>query len=233
MCFSHHSRGALARVFAAIGRTGVDTLVYTHTGFTVEEFRNDRATYIGDQDDYLFVAIHLTAEEFTHVAADLVSATNTTARLHAPVKHVFDTAVAQLERWLLHDGWSIEDGILVRVAPAAESTTGVRDRLLEDLDSSRLDPDGSIARALEQSSRTFASPEPDYNAAITHVRIALETLGRAAARDRGSTQDTWGAALAFLRGDNVLEASEEEILARVYTFISPGAHVPRGVRTLP
>ena len=135
-------------------------LCTTHTGFTVEEFRNERAAYIDDQDDYLFVAIHLTAEELTQVAADLVSATNATARLHAPVKHVFDTAVGQLERWLLHDGWTIEDGFLVRVAPAAETTTGVRDKLLEDLDSSGLDPGGSIARALEQSSRAFASMEP-------------------------------------------------------------------------
>lgn len=227
--FSHHSRGALARAFGTLDRGAVDSLVYTHTGSTVEEFRQSRATYFVDQDEYLFVAIHLTDAEFTLIAADLVSATNTTIRVHAPVKHVFDTAVNQLERWLLHDGWAIEDNHLVRVAPAAEITTGVRDRLLEELGSSGLDPDGSIADALEHSSRAFASAPPDYNAAITHGRIALETLARTAARRRGSTTDTWGAALAFLRDVSILDTDEEQILARIYTFISPGAHVTRGV----
>lgn len=229
MSFSHYSRGALAQVFATIDRIGVDTLVYTHTGLTVEKLRRARAKYIADEDDYLFTAIHLTDDELTRVAADLVSTTNTTVRLHAPVKRVFDTAVDQLDRWLLHDGWTIEEGHLVRVAPAAETTTGVRDRLLDELGSSGLDPHGSISNELEQSSHAFTSMPPDYNAAITHVRIALETLCRTAAPARDSTPDTWGAALARLRATNVLETEEEAILARVYTFISPGAHVPRGV----
>lgn len=227
--FSHHSRGALARAFGTIDHGAVDSLVYTHTGSTVEVLRRQRATYSVDQDDYLFVAIHLTDAEFTLIATDLVSATNAAIRVHAPVKRVFDTAVDQLERWLLHDGWVIEDNHLVRVAPAAEITTGVRDKLLEELGSSGLDPNGSIAAELEHSSRAFASAPPDYNAAITHGRIALETLARTAARDRGSTTDTWGAALAFLRTDSILDTDEEQILARIYTFISPGAHVPRGV----
>jgi hypothetical protein len=67
------------------------------------------------------------------------------------------------------------------------------------------------------------------------VRIAFETVARRAAavieaRKSGNYPDyPWGKALQLLRADGVIEPQEEEILARVYTFISPGAHVPRGV----
>ncbi len=40
---------------------------------------------------------------------------------------------------------------------------------------------------------------------------------------------TWGKALHLLRTTGVIEPQEEEILSRVYTFISPGAHVPKGI----
>ena len=76
---------------------------------------------------------------------------------------------------------------------------------------------------------------PDYNGSTTKVRIALETVARRAAaavarkKGGGYPNDSWGKALQFLRSDGVIEAGEEEILARVYTFISPGAHVPKGV----
>ena len=43
----------------------------------------------------------------------------------------------------------------------------------------------------------------------------------------GYPDDSWGKALQFLRAAGIIEPQEEEILARVYTFISPGAHVPK------
>jgi hypothetical protein len=48
---------------------------------------------------------------------------------------------------------------------------------------------------------------------------------------KGATypEDSWGRALALLKAQAVIEQAEEEILARVYTFASPGAHVPKGV----
>ena len=76
---------------------------------------------------------------------------------------------------------------------------------------------------------------PDYNDSTTKVRIALETTARRAATQRAAAggapypADTWGNALAYLRNAGVLEVDEEQMLARVYTFISPGAHIPAGV----
>jgi hypothetical protein len=54
-------------------------------------------------------------------------------RADAPTKHVFDSRVGDLERWLLHDGWVADSGAFVRVTPAAEDVTGIRDKLAEDV----------------------------------------------------------------------------------------------------
>jgi hypothetical protein len=53
----------------------------------------------------------------------------------------------------------------------------------------------------------------------------------AAAKKKGGgyPEDSWGKALQLLRSSGVIELEEEQILSRVYTFISPGAHVPKGI----
>ena len=100
---------------------------------------------------------------------------------------------------------------------------------------SGLDEDSAIEKAVEDSSKNFVAEPPDFNGSTTNVRIALETVARRAARTTakklggGYPEDSWGKALQFLRSSGVIELSEEEILARVYSFISPGAHVPKGV----
>jgi hypothetical protein len=44
-----------------------------------------------------------------------------------------------IERWLYHDGLSVNDGRLVALAPAVKEATGIRDRLLEESAASGLD----------------------------------------------------------------------------------------------
>ena len=100
---------------------------------------------------------------------------------------------------------------------------------------SGLDADGAIKAAIDNSSKDFVAQPPDFNGSITKVRIALETIARRAAAalatktGKSYPEDSWGKALQFLRLAGTIEPSEEEILARMYTFISPGAHVPKGV----
>jgi hypothetical protein len=151
------------------------------------------------------------------------------------VKHVFKSGIEELERWALHDGWIVENGTLVRVTPAAEEATGIRDKFLQDIQTSGLDADSAIKTAVEDSSKNFVAEPPDFNGSTTKVRIALETVARRAAvavakkKGGGYLDDSWGKALQFLRSSGVIEGQEEEILARVYTFVSPGAHVPKGI----
>jgi hypothetical protein len=156
-------------------------------------------------------------------------------RSGAPTKYVFDGHWRELERWLLHDGWLIEDGQLVRVGPAAEEATGIRDALIDELAASPVDQDGGIRSRIEDSGQAFVREPPDFNASVTNVRIALEATARRAALFRSQhggasyPSDTWGTALAYLQNAGVLNVDEEQVLARVYAFISPGAHVPTGI----
>ena len=83
-----------------------------------------------------------------------------------------------IERWLFHDGLSVNDGRLVALAPAVEEATGIRDRLLEELAASGLDADRALDRALNEAAEAFRSQPPDFNESTTKVRIALETIAR-------------------------------------------------------
>ena len=59
-------------------------------------------------------------------------------------RYVFDGHFRTFARWLLHDGWIVENHRLVRVAPAAEEAAGIRDALIDELAASELDTTGDI-----------------------------------------------------------------------------------------
>lgn len=223
MEFSHQSRGTMAQVLAVSSDDAVRTFIYKHLGVIASKLQRPR------------VIMKEAAPEVVRSMLVELLAGNKVLRAAAPVKHVFDDAVGELERWALHDGWIIDGTTLVRVTPLAEEVTGVRDKLMEDLATSCLDEDGAIRAALDDSSKDFVAQPPDFNGSITKARIALETVARraagrlASAKGEAYPEDSWGRALAFLKSQGVIEQVEEEILARVYTFVSPGAHIPKGV----
>jgi hypothetical protein len=220
MVFSHQTRGTIVQILTTISADGAEAFVYKHLGVKASSF--------------LPVVAGAPPEALRAMVTELL-ANNKLVRSAAPVKHVFESGVDDLARWALHDGWIVENGALLRVTPAAEEATGVRDKFLQDLAASGLDADGAIKAAVENSSKDFVAVPPDFNGSTTKVRIALETVGRrgaaAIAKKMGGRypEDSWGKALQFLKATGVIEPQEEEILARVYTFISPGAHVPKGV----
>jgi hypothetical protein len=102
-------------------------------------------------------------------------------RHNAPTLHVFDSRVRDAERWLFHDGWSVNDGRLVALAAAVDEATGVRDLLLDELAASGLDTDHALDGDLNEAAQAFRSDPPDFNESTTKVRIALETVARRAA----------------------------------------------------
>ncbi len=227
MLFGRQTIGSIAQVFTALSVDTVDVLFYKHFGFRTDHYGSS----VGG---YLQVLESVDDDSLRALLGELVRETPA-IRVSADTMFVFDAAWRELERWLLHDGWTIESGQLVRLTPAAEEVTGVRDSLLEELQSSTLDRDGAITSCIEDAAKMFVADPPDYNSSITKVRIALETAARRsaatlAAAGKGSySNDSWGKALEFLRTTKVLEQEEEQILARVYTFISQGAHVPAGI----
>ncbi len=225
MIFSHQTRGAIAQVLSTISTEGARTFLYKHLG-------------ISERYSFMLILAEAPPDALRAMLSELL-ANNKALRSAAPVKHVFDSSIEDLERWALHDGWIVEEGTLVRVTPATEEATGIRDKFLQDIATSGLDDDSAIKTAAENSSKDFVAQPPDFNGSTTNVRIALETVARRAAmvieaRNSGGVypeylQYTWGKALLFLRTTGVIEPQDEEILTRVYTFISPGAHVPKGI----
>jgi hypothetical protein len=223
MEFSHQTRGTMAQVLAASSDDATRTFIYKHLGIS-----GSKVTPLCD------IMKLATADQIRPMLVELLAA-NKVLRAGASVKHVFDGAVTELERWALYDGWTVEGGALVRVTPLAEEVTGIRDKLTEDLAASSLDQDGAIRAALDDSSKDFMAQPPDFNGSITKARIALETVARraaahlAAAKGAPYPEDSWGRALTLLKNQTVIEQTEEEIVARVYTFVSDGAHIPKGV----
>jgi hypothetical protein len=227
MVFSRKTIGSLAQVLEALSDGAVDVLFYKHFDVRVDSYGYGIGNYLqalqNAQDDQLKA---LVAELFRETSI---------VRNSARYDRDFEAAWRELERWLLHDGWTPESGELVRLAPAAEEVTGLRDRFLQELVASGLDHDGAITKCIDDAAKAFVAEPPDFNNSITKVRIALETTARRSATllagaGRGTYgSDSWGKALEFLRAVGVLEADEEQVLARVYTFISDGAHVPAGV----
>lgn len=220
MIFSHQTRGAISQVLLTISTAAAETFLYKHLG-------------VSQVPSFLPVLASAPPEALKAMLTELL-ANNKLLYAAAPVKHVFKNGIEELERWALHDGWIVENGTLVRVTPAAEEATGIRDKFLQDIATSGLDVDSAIKTAVENSSKDFVAEPPDFNGSTTKVRIALETVARRAAaaiakKKGGYPEDSWGKALRFLRSAGVIEPQEEEILAQVYTFISPGAHVPKGV----
>ena len=221
MIFSHQTRGTIAQVLSTMLPQGAETFLYKHLG-------------VSDVFPLLPMLESAPPEALVAMLTELL-ANNKLLYAQAPVKHVFNSGIEELARWALHDGWIVENDTLVRVTPAAEEATDIRDKFLQDVATSGLDVDGAIRTAVENSSKDFVAEPPDFNGSTTKVRIALETVARraaaATAKKNGGDyrDDSWGKALQFLRSTGVIEIQEEEILARVYTFISPGAHVPKGV----
>ena len=221
MIFSHQTRGAIAQVLSVISPAAAETFLYKHLG-------------VSEVFSFLRMMASAAPESLKTMLNELLT-NNKVLYAAAPVKHVFNSALDDLARWALHDGWIVENGTLVRVTPAAEEATRIRDKFLHDIASSGLDMDGTIKAAVEKSSKDFVAQPPDFNGSTAKVRIALETVARRAAtviaKKKGGVhpEDSWEKALQFLRSSGVIEPQEEEIIARVYTFISPGAHIPRGI----
>jgi hypothetical protein len=142
------------------------------------------------------------------------------------------------ERWndflkcLLLDGFKVEEKTIRRLEPVIESTEAVEDDLTNELDSSSLGSSSEVIQHIKLSAESFKKASPDFNGCLSHSRIALETLVRAIAKDRGSeineSSKVWGKSLSYLQSIGFITNKEEGAISSTYTFISDGVHVPVG-----
>jgi hypothetical protein len=116
-----------------------------------------------------------------------------------------------------------------------EGAQPLEDDLSTELKRSRLAEADEILRTLNNSADPFRKVPPDYNACLADARVALQTLTTAIAKARrvthpGSFDETkWGQVLAYLRVSSSITQPEEEGIAGVFSFVSPGAHTPVGL----
>ena len=222
---TNRSAAGLVQLFGALSRDAVRLLLIKHLNADPEPFTVDHL---------LHIVTTAPADELTGLLVEIVGG-RTVIRADAPTKYVFDARHADLCGQLRADGFDVVEDALVRLLPTAEPVARISDHLEETLAASGLDNDGEITRLLRESSASISAADPDLNDATTKARIALETVARrsaaavATARQQAAPNDTWGSALAFLRAQGIVTLPEENALASVYSLISPGAHVPRGL----
>ncbi|MGH7389894.1 MAG: hypothetical protein ACREM3_10630 [Candidatus Rokuibacteriota bacterium] len=147
----------------------------------------------------------------------------------------YDARWRDLFQCLLLDGYAVENHRLVAIDPNPQGASHVEDALTAELSRSGLPNAVGIVTLLEQSAQAFRQVPPNYNACLSNVRAALQTVATEIAQARqkkvpGSFQaDKWGQVLDYLRTSGLLSKTDEDLITSVYTFISPGAHKPVGL----
>lgn len=198
----------------------------------------DSLLYVGSPYSYfdslretLFGA---TEEQLLALLDELVK-TNGDLRYRVSPHYRHEQRWDDLVRCLLLDGYRVEEKNLVAVDPAIAGAAAVDDDLTTQLRHSRLPESDEIIRIMENSATAFRKVPPDYNGCLSNARVALQTLATGIANVRktthpGSFDETkWGQVLAYLRVSEMITKSEEEGLAGVFGFVSPGAHTPVGL----
>jgi len=163
---------------------------------------------------------------------DEVVSTSGDLRNRVSPRYRFDERWKDFEKCLLLDGFKIEEKTILRLEPIIESTHAVEDDLTNELKSSNLDSSSDVIRSIKLSAESFRKSSPDFNACLSHSRIALETLVRSIAENKGleinEPNKAWGKSLSHLKKTNFIANKEEGAIASTYTFISDGSHVPVG-----
>ncbi len=166
-------------------------------------------------------------EEVARTSGDL------RARINPRYRH--DERFSDLCRCLQLDGYVIENKKIMQTDPSIGDAPPLEDDLIEALKVSGLSETDAIAKKINDSSESFRSSPPNYNACLNDIRVALETLARAIAVTRQVTgappydQTKWGSVVSFLRQVEFITQEEEKGLAGVYGFVSPGSHRPLGI----
>lgn len=150
--------------------------------------------------------------------------------------YVFDDRWDDLSRCLLLDGYMIsEERRLIPIDASSQEQAIVEDELITVLRRTGLGSAEEIVRLLNNSTDDFRKNPPDYNGCMNNARVALQTIATAIAEIRmantGSNLDLskWGQIIAFLRASGFVSEKEEEGLTGVFSFVSPGSHIPVGL----
>jgi len=123
--FSRQTVAAIAQLLTSLDPSFRLTLLYKHPGTTREDVPNKvlglMETLVYGGDDGIFDLV----KEFVTNQSSI--------RTEAPTRYVFDERFEDLEKWLLYDGWRIEERRLIRVGPAVADAAAIQDSSRSDL----------------------------------------------------------------------------------------------------
>lgn len=180
----------------------------------------------------LFAAMRgLDGESATSLLAEVV-ATQGELRQRLKPHYVFDERFRDLTQCLRLDGYEVtQQRELVRLDPTLAESPPVEDDLVKSLLASQAPNRADIVRKINDSAEAYRRATPDYNAALTNARVALQTMARDVAQHLLRPGESfpydmskWGDLIRFLRERDEVSAEEERGLAGVFAFVSPGAH---------
>jgi len=114
MTFGRQTIASVAQLLGALSIDAADTLLYKHLGV-----RWDEVEFTPNMRMRGFLQMLEAQSGSVKSLVDEILREKYAVRADAPTKYVFDGRWREVERWLLHDGWSIEDNQLVRLTPEA------------------------------------------------------------------------------------------------------------------
>jgi hypothetical protein len=144
----------------------------------------------------------------------------------------YEERYADLKHCLLLDDYTLENKRFQAIDPSSQEAGSVEDELTSALRASGLPRTDDVVRRLTASTEGFRQPDPNLNAILNDARIALQTLATEIAKQRQALspgkfdEEKWGHVLQYLRTSGFLDEREEDGLAGVFGFVSPGSHKP-------
>lgn len=134
------------------------------------------------------------------------------------------------------DEYGREENLFVSAEPTIDGVQPVDDDLTGELKRSGFPGVDDVLAMIEESANGFKAG--NRNACLNAARVALQTLARTIAAARVAAhpgsfdENKWGQVVAYLRKSGFIDENEEAGLSGVYSFISPGSHVPVGITDL-
>ncbi len=194
------------------------------------------------EEAMMYAVLEASDAQVTDVLQELAR-TGASIRSRVSPKVLYDEPWADLELCLQLDNivrgkgeYGREEKYFVPAEPAIDGVQPVDDDLTGELKRSGLPGVDDILSMIEESANGFKAG--NKNACLNAARVALQTLARTiavrrrAAHPGNFTEDKWGQVVTYLRTSSFIDKNEEEGLTGVYSFISPGSHVPLGMSDL-
>ncbi len=181
------------------------------------------------------------ASEIASLFDELLRTASTVRNSIPSPKYCYDERWGDLMGCLEIDGYVQEkdeyDRLIPKLVPIDPTIDGqepLEDDLTKELKASGLPTIDGILRCLENSTNAFRSTQnPDFNGSLNNSRVAMESIARdiAGLAINGNEYDPskWGKILAALKKNELLTKDQEEGLAGVYRFLSPGCHRPQAM----